>query len=292
MNVGNALKVLCVGFGAGVVLRVVQMLYFYDYTTGFYTDGGVVAFCSLGLPLLAALLSGVMCFKSRRYFGPYVPRRNALAGCAAIFSGLVLIVSGVLQLTVYLRALQTGMTVYGFSNQWMIHVAYLLASLLFGFVQLYMAAGFFVGKRNLERVPLLYLAAVAWGILNLILAYVFYAKSSSFVENFFSVISCAALLLSLFYLCKLFAGVDEEGAAKRAFVSGGLAVVLTVTYCFSNLALMPLGRTYTGEAPASIQLSSLSVSLFVLAFLITFRKYSLRRTPAESSKEERRFKPN
>jgi len=133
---------------------------------------------------------------------------------------------------------------------------------------------------------------VAWGILNLILAYVFYAKSSSFVENFFSVISCAALLLSLFYLCKLFAGVDEEGAAKRAFVSGGLAVVLTVTYCFSNLALMPLGRTYTGEAPASIQLSSLSVSLFVLAFLITFRKYSLRRTPAESSKEERRFKPN
>ena len=228
----------------------------------------------------------------RRCFPPYVPRRNALAGCAAIFSGLVLIVSGVLQLTVYLRALQTGMTVYGFSNQWMIHVAYLLASLLFGFVQLYMAAGFFVGKRNLERVPLLYLAAVAWGILNLILAYVFYAKSSSFVENFFSVISCAALLLSLFYLCKLFAGVDEEGAAKRAFVSGGLAVVLTVTYCFSNLALMPLGRTYTGEAPASIQLSSLSVSLFVLAFLITFRKYSLRRTPAESSKEERRFKPN
>ena len=58
MNVGNALKVLCVGFGAGVVLRVVQMLYFYDYTTGFYTDGGVVAFCSLGLPLLAALLPG------------------------------------------------------------------------------------------------------------------------------------------------------------------------------------------------------------------------------------------
>ena len=287
MNVGNALKVLCVGFGAGVVLRVVQMLYFYDYTTGFYTDGGVVAFCSLGLPLLAALLSGVMCFKSRRYFGPYVPRRNALAGCAAIFSGLVLIVSGVLQLTVYLRAPQTGMAVYEFSNQWMIHAAYLLASL-----QLYMAAGFFIGKRNLERLPLLYLVAVAWGILNLILAYVFYAKSSSFVENFFSVISCAALLLSLFYLCKLFAGVDEEGAAKRAFVAGGLAVVLTVTYCFSNLALMPLGRTYTGEAPASIQLSSLSVSLFVLAFLITFRKYSLRRTPAESSKEERRFKPN
>ena len=118
------------------------------------------------------------------------------------FAAWVLIVSGVLQLTVYLRAPQTGMAVYEFSNQWMIHAAYLLASLLFGFVQLYMAAGFFVGKRNLERVPLLYLVAVAWGILNLILAYVFYAKSSSFVENFFSVISCAALLLPVQAFCR------------------------------------------------------------------------------------------
>ena len=85
MNVGNALKVLCVGFGVGVVLRVVQMLYFFDYATGFYTDGGLVAGLSLGLPLLAAVVNGVMCFKSRRYFGPYVPRRNALVGGAAVF---------------------------------------------------------------------------------------------------------------------------------------------------------------------------------------------------------------
>ena len=30
VNVGNALKVTCVGFAAGVLLRVVQMLYFFD----------------------------------------------------------------------------------------------------------------------------------------------------------------------------------------------------------------------------------------------------------------------
>ncbi len=293
MNVGNALKVLCVGFGVGVVLRVVQMLYFFDYATGFYTDGGLVAGLSLGLPLLAAVVNGVMCFKSRRYFGPYVPRRNALVGGAAVFSGLVLIVSSVLQGIDAFHFWQTGLSGYDFAHQKTIYFAFLLASLLFGGVQLYMSVGFFTGQRNLQAVPLLYLAAVAWGIANLILAYVFYAKSSSFVENFFSVISCASLLMSLFYLCKLFAGVDEEGAAKRVFVSGGLAVVLTVTYCFSNLALMLLGRQYVGEAPGPIQLSSLSVALFVLTFLINFRKYSLRRTPSEASKqEERKFKPN
>lgn len=291
MNIGNALKILCVGSASGIVLRVVQMLYFYDYTTGFYTDGGLVAACSLGIPLLAALLAAVACFKSRRYFGPYTPRRNILVGGAAVFSGLVLVVSGSLQIADYLGYLQTGFSSYNSSSQMPIHLAFMVASLLFGLLQLYMSVGFFTGRRNLENAPLLYLFAVLWGISNLILSYVFYARSSSFVENFFSVVGSAALLLCLFYLCKLFAGVDEEGAAKRAFVSGGLAVVLTVTYCFSNLVLLLLGRSYTGEIPAMFQLSSLGIALFVLTFLITFRKYSLRRTPSESpAHEERKFK--
>ena len=97
VNVGNALKVTCVGFAAGVLLRVVQMLYFFDYDTGFYTDGGVMAWISLGVPVLTGLLASWMCFRARRYFGPYVPRRNVMAGIAALLSGAVLILSGVLQ---------------------------------------------------------------------------------------------------------------------------------------------------------------------------------------------------
>ncbi len=296
MNVGNALKILCVGFGAGVLARVVQMLYFYDYNTGFYTDGGLAAWLSLGLPLAAALLAAAMCFKSRRYFGPYVPRRNVLAGGAAVFSGLVLLVSAALQGAGYAGYLQGGASAYHSAQQQAIHLAFLCASLLFGAVQLYMSAGFFAGRRNLQKLPLLYLAGVLWGICNLIMVYVFYARSSSFVENFFSVVGGAAQLLCLFYLCKLFAGVDEEGAAKRVFVAGGLAVVLDVTYSFSNLVLLLLGKSYSGEIPPMFQLSSLSVSLFILTFLVTFRKYSLRRTPKpapEGPKHgERRFKPD
>ena len=86
VNVGNALKVTCVGFAAGVLLRVVQMLYFFDYDTGFYTDGGVMAWISLALPLATGLLASWMCFRSRRYFGPYVPRKNVMAGVTAVLS--------------------------------------------------------------------------------------------------------------------------------------------------------------------------------------------------------------
>src|SRR5699024_4321206 len=74
VNVGNALKVTCVGFAAGVLLRVVLMLYYFDYETSFYTDGGVMAWISLGVPLLMGVLAAWMCFRARRYFGPYVPR--------------------------------------------------------------------------------------------------------------------------------------------------------------------------------------------------------------------------
>ena len=73
-------------------------------------------------------------------------------------------------------------------------------------------------------------------------------------------------------------------------------MVLTLTYSLSNLSLLLLGRVYSGEIPPAVQLASLVVSLFLLVFLVSFRKYSLRRTPkggAESGKARhggRRFK--
>lgn len=283
VNVGNALKVTCVGFAAGVLLRVVQMLYFFDYDTGFYTDGGVMAWVSLGAPVLCGLLAAWMCFRSRRYFGPYVPRRNPLTGAAALLSGAALVFAGGAQ-ALELRAGELG-------TYRAVHLLFAGASLLFGLVQLAAAAGFFVGRNYLRRVPLLYLAAVLWGVAYVVMVYVFYARSSSLVENLFSVFGGVFTLLALFYLCKLLAGVDEEGAAKRLFATGVLGVVLQITYALSNLALLPLGRTYSGEIPPFAQLSSLGVALFLLVFLVSFRKSSLRRTPREGGERGgRRFR--
>ena len=279
MNVGNALKVTCVGFAGGVLLRVVQMLFFYDYETGFYTDNGLMAWICLGFVVISSLLACVMCFRSRRYFGPYVPRKNTALGVVSVLSGAALLASSVLQFLDYMNYQKTGASAYDSTKRGAIHVAFIVACLLFGVIQFYVSLGFFQGKNNLARVPLLYLAAVVWGVAYLVLVYVFYAKSSSFVENFFAVIGGASTLLALFYLCKLLAGVDEEGAAKRLFVAGICAVIFTVTYSFANLALLLLGKSYSGEIPAMTQLSSLGVAFFLLVFLVTFRKYSLRSTP-------------
>ncbi len=292
MNVLNALKVTCVGFAGGVLLRVVQMLYFYDYDTGFATDGGVTAWLCLGFAVAACVLACVMCFQARRYFGPYVPRKNAGLGAVAAISGLILISCSILQFLDYLNYRKTGVAAYDSSERGVLHLLFSAACILFGAVQFYASIGFLTGKNNLSKVPLLYLAAVLWGIAYLVLVYVFYARSSSFVENFFAVMGGASMLLALFYLCKLLAGVDEEGAAKRLFVTGLTAVILTVTYAFSNLALLVLGKSYSGEIPAMVQLSSLGVAAFLLVFLVTFRKYSIRRTAGESEEEPASRRPS
>ena len=53
----------------------------------------------------------------------------------------------------------------------------------------------------------------------------------------------------------------------------------TTPTLLAALALLLLGRTYTGEMPPAVQLASMVVQLFLLVFLVSFRKYSLRRTP-------------
>ena len=56
-------------------------------------------------------------------------------------------------------------------------------------------------------------------------------------------------------------------------------MVLTVSYTLPNLVLLLLGRTYSGEIPPAVQAACLVAALYQLVFLVTFRKYSLRRTP-------------
>lgn len=285
-NVGNALKLTCVGFAAGIVLRVVQMLYFYDYETGFYTDGGLVAAFSLGVPLLTAVIGGIMCYASPRYFGSYLPRKNIGLGVISLLSGAALLTSALMQLLDYFNYLATGVSAYDSTRQSFIHIAFLICCFLYGTVQLFAAVGFLQGRSFLRKMPLLYLVGTAWGVSYVVLVYVFYAKSSSLVENLFAVGGGATTLLSVFYLCKLFAGVDEEDAAKRQFISGIFAVVLTVPYAFSNLVLMLLGKSYSGEIPFMVQLSSLGVSLFLLVFMMTFRRGSVHRLPKDPTQRE------
>jgi len=277
VRIGNGVKLVCAGAALGVVLRFVQMKWFFDFDTGFYTDGGLTAYLSLLLPLLAAVL-GAVCFgRSKSAFGPQAlgsrsRKPNRAAGGFAGFSGGVLLALGLMLLRDYRVYRATGFSGYETLRQPNIHRMFMVMCLVFGLVQCAAAVNFCCGGNMFGKAPLLYVVGVLWGMAYLVMVYVFYAKSSSFVENFFAVVGSAALLISLFYLCRLLAGVGEQGAAQRLFIAGGLSSVLVIPYDLTNLVLAMTGRTYFGEMPALYALAQLSVALFVLVYILRYSR--------------------
>ena len=280
MNVGNALKITCVGLAAGVMLRTVQMLFFYDYETGFYTDNGTVAWISLTVPLLLAGLAVVMCLRSGSHFGPFVPRKNIPMGLVTALSGVILIFAGFIILVDFLGntlLLPEGSMPEAYPALYtVVYIPFAAFSVLFGMVQIMFAVSFFGGSNSIGKAPLLYITAVLWSLFLLILMYIFYARTPSFTDNFFAIFSSSSILLTLFYLTKLISSVDESPSSKRMFLCGIFAVVISMTSSLSNLVLMFLSKTASNKIDFMIQLSVAGVAAFLLVFLVTFRKYSLR----------------
>lgn len=283
-SAGIGAKLICIGTLAGIVLRMVQMLYFFDYDAGFATDNNLYSWLSLGAIVLFAVVGCVLSLRSQG-LGEYGPRRNPSLGLAALLSGGLLIASGILQATDYASFLRTGISSYDASERGVIHVIFFSLCFVFGLFQLINGVGFLRGSGGMAKAPLLQLIGVAWGVSYLLLVYVFYAKSPSFTENIYAVAGGACLLLSLFYLCELMAGVSSQRASRRLYIFGLFAVPLNITYAVSNLVLRLLGKRYVGEIHPIIQLACLGAALYLLVFLLTFQPVAVENSGKRFRKE-------
>lgn len=267
----NSFLVILTALVVGIVLRAVQMRFFFDYDSGFYTDNGVTAWLSLLIPLTLVAAAGLLGRAGVAVLGRCPDRPSPVLAGFSVLAGGVLVVSAVVMAGDYKTFLDTGFSQFDSVRQGANHVFFFAVSFLLGLVQLAAAAGFFSGKSIFEKLPLLYVTAVLWGASYLVMVYVFYAKFSAVTENLFSMGGAAALLLSLLYLCRLLAGVEAQGAGLRLFLFGGAAAVLNIPYYGVDLVQRLLGYTYSGEAPLQCQLCGLALGLFVLAFMGTCR---------------------
>ena len=285
----EGLLFLWFGLIAGTVFRIFRGLWALDSVTGFDNDGGVLNWLSLAVPMFLAI-GAILIFRSNKaaFQSSHFEKSQGIS-IMGIGTGLLLVQSGVMQILDYSRG--TGLAFQGgeFSQQGFIFVFYIVMCLVFGLVQL-VAVGFW--KDFFAKAPLLYVSAILWGMSYLVMVYVFYAKSSSFVENFFVVAGAASMLLALLYLCKLFASVDPAESAKRMFVFGGIAAVLVGTYTMADLVLFFTGAGYFGDIPAQFQLTGAGMSIYILACMAGFAGKAARlpqeapAAQAESGEEE------
>lgn len=267
LTIKNGLKLVVWGIPLGLLLRLIQMADFFDYDTGFYTGpGAAVAWLGLLIPAAMALLAA-FCFHKNA--GDFIPRDRGIArgpGIFAGFSGGVLLVVGAYMLK---DLASYPSTAFDTTANPGLHAAAAVLCLLFGALQSFMAACLCMGRDPFKKAPLLYLPGVLWGMAWLVVVYVFYARSSSTVENIFSLFSSALMLISLFYLAAALSGSGEERALRRLLIFGGLTAVLEIPYDLSSVALMMVGRSYFGELPALYALGRLSLGIFILSFMLS-----------------------
>ena len=293
MNVGNALKITSLACAAGVLLRVVHMLFYYDYETGFYTNNGLMAWVCTGFVILSSIFLVIMCLMDKGSLAPYTEQKRKGLGVITAISAIVLIASAVFQIKNHSEIIATAQP-GTFASPMEIYTVFAVFCAIFGIVQILAAIDFFSGKGILLKAPLIYLLAVLWGLAYLMMIYVFYAKSANFTENFFPIVGGALLLLTVFYICKLFAGVNDKKTSKRVYMFGIPAVIVNISYTLGNLVLLVFNKTYSGEIPAEIQVANLAVSVFALIFLITLKRYGAGKDIAaettNSTRSARRFK--
>ena len=284
-----ALKVTCVGLFIGVLLRVIFMLYCFDASSGFFTDGGVMAGICLILTLLLGGFAAACCGLSRESFGRYVYRKNLLLGLAGTVSGIAMLVCGGVQLRNLYRV---GVFTYrALTPAYIMQIVFALATLLAALVQLASAPGFFAGGGLMYRFPAVSFIGVAWGCAYVIMVYLSYAVSPLFTENFFVVMGGVALVQALLYLSKTLLDLDPEKSSRRLFIWGTLAVVLIVTHALSNLYLRMLGEWYQGELPNSVQLATLVMALFLLTFMATYKRVPVQGAGGERVPESENEPP-
>lgn len=282
MNAGSALKLTCVGITGGIIFRLASMLFLFDFDTGFYRDNGIAAWGTMAFLALLAGTAVFWCLRDKRaYFGPYETRKNIGAGVVSVVSGLTLLVMSAVQAKTHTQYVRAGDIGPNFSQSSSLHVLFIGASVVFAILQLMTAAGFFTGKNLFRNVPALHLFSVVWGILNLLFTFFYYAKSAMGIENLYMIAGGAAMVFALLYMSKLIVGIGGEKTAKNCYLVGIPAVLINLTYTVSNLIVDFLGKDYYnyGEIPVAVQIGSLAVSLFILSFLFTFKKYSLKRKP-------------
>lgn len=270
-----------IGVLLGTVLRCTQMLFFFDYETGFVTDSGMLTVAYSGVVLLAVLLSALLCRLDRANCGTMTARRNWAAGISALLAGLFLLFCAVVLLRDAYTYRKFGVAYFMQPSQVEAHLPLAVLSALFGVAAVVSAAvwmrgGFFPG-----RLGALWALGVVWALSYMLLTFMLYSASATTVENLFTVGGGAAMLLFLLAEGKLLSGVGGRKAARAAYVFGLPAAVFWLTYVLSNTALIIVGRGYATEIPYTIQLVMLALSVHALTLLVTLRGENF--VPAQTS---------
>lgn len=267
------------------VLRCIQMLFFFNYETGFVTDSGLFTALYCGTALLAVLAGGILCRLDPATCGKMGDKRSWGCGISTLLMSLFMLFGGVGVLWDAHIYKSCGVSYFVEPLLLSFHTPFAVLSLLFGLAALITAIAWLKGGKLPGRTGALWSLGILWGLCYMVLTFMSYSASATTEENLFTVCGGAAVVFFLLAEGKMISGVGGRKNSRLVYVFGLIASVFWLTYVLSNTILIIVGRGYATEMPYMVQLMMLMIILHALTLLRSLQMGNF--IPAEESLERK-----
>ena len=244
-----------------LVLRCIQMLFFFNDETGFVTDSGIFTYLYCGVCVIAGVVCAVLCSSDREACGLLQRGRSRSIGITALLSALFLFYCAFVLFWDAYNYVNFRVTYSIETAHVMDHVPLAVLSVLFGIAALVIAVCWLRGGKLPGSIGVVWAVGAVWGLFYMVITFMTYSAAATTQENLFTVGGGAMMLMFLLAEGKLLSGVGGRKTSRAIFAFGLPAVMFWVTYVVSNTVLIVYGRGYAAEMPYVIQLVMLSLAL-------------------------------
>lgn len=253
------------------VLRCVQMLFFFNYETGFVTDSGLFTALYCGTVLVAVLVGGILCRVDRSTCGAMAAKRSWGSGISSLLLSVFMILGGLMLLRDAYMHKHYGVSYCVEAAQLSFHTPFAVISILFGIAALVNAVAWLRGGLLPGRIGAMWALSVIWGLCYMVLTFMSYSAAATMEENLFTVCGGAVVVFCLLAEGKMISGAGDRKTPRTVYVFGLMASVFWLTYVLSNTILIIVGRGYATEMPYMVQLMMLMVVIHILTLLTCIR---------------------
>ena len=267
MKIKIAFLLSLLGVLFGTALRCVQMLFFFDYDTGFVTDSGAFTWAYCGVTLTVGIACMVLCRLDKGLFGTMQRGRSWGCGFSGLAVSLFLLFGAFVLFKDTYTFFEFGVSYSIEPGHIGVHIPFAALSALFGIASMAVSVLWLKGGKMPGVPGVMWAVGVVWGLYYMILTFFTYSPSATTQENLYTVGGGALMLMFLLAEGKLLSGTGGRKAARQVYIFGLPAVVFWLTYFFSNTVLVFCGHGYAAEMPFVIQLMMFALSVHAVTLL-------------------------
>lgn len=282
MKIKIAWFVLLGALIAALPVRVYQMLYLVDPSTGFFTDHNFSAVCLSAFLLIAAVAMFVLCFCQKDVLQKPRPVRSIPSALAALLGGAGIIVHSVYALMqdnqahASLSQDAANAAAAMESGQVYLNVIMAFVGVAAGIVVLLAAVNFAFGKNLFRSVPVLAILPPLWFCINLITLFTNYTNVTYMTENMMDMFAMISVTFFLLSQGKLFARVNLAKTGKRVYAFGLPTILYGFVSALPSFVLQVMNLPHTSSLKTTLNLAIFLIALYALVFLLTYPRAAAR----------------